>query len=138
VNITQSDTKSGQIPLNCGVDLTDKEGFLVKLGTTGALLPTATTDIPHSLCVSGEALNSVGHFEPFTGEKNVRVFAKGAGNKGDLLVLADPATPADAGKLRALPAAPATYRVVAIAEEDFVDGQCAKVRPSPVGNVTVT
>jgi hypothetical protein len=112
---TQSDTKHGQIPLNCGVDLTDKEGFLVKLGTTGALLPTAIADIPPYLCVSGEALNVTGQFEPFSGEANRRVYAKGAGSRGDQLVLADPATPADAGKLRALPVAGGTYRVVAIA-----------------------
>jgi len=134
---TQSDTKIGQLPLNCGVALTDKEGFLVKLASTGALLPTAITDIPSFLCVSGEALDSAGQFEPFTGEKNCRVVAKGAGNQGDQLVLADPSTPADAGKLRALPVAGGTYRVVAIAEEDFVDGQLVKVRPLAVGNVTV-
>lgn len=133
----QTDIKIGQLPLICGEDLTTKNTLLCKLGATGAKLPEAVTDITPYLCVAGEAAGQSGEFLPFEPSRNFRVITKGAGNKGDQLVLADPATPADAGKLRALPAAPGTYRVIAIAEQGFVDGQHAKVRPCPVGNVTV-
>lgn len=133
----QTDIKIGQLPLVCGEDLTTKDTLLCTLGATGAKLPAAVADITPYLCVAGEAAGQNGQFEPFEPSRNFRVVAKGGGTKGDQLVLADPSTPDDAGKLRALPAAPGTYRVIAIAEEDFVDGQHAKVRPCPVGNVTV-
>lgn len=137
-NDTQSDTKVGQLPLICGEALTDKEGYLCKLGSTGALLPTSIDELAPYLCVAGEAADANGQFQPFTGERNHRVFAKGAGSKGDQLVLADPSTPADKGKLRVLPEAADTYLVLAIAEEDFVDGQSVKVRPVPVLSVVVS
>lgn len=54
------------------------------------------------------------------------------------LVLADPGTAADKGKVRVLPAAAGTYRVLAIAEEKGVDGQLVLCRPAMVGNVVVS
>ena len=63
---------------------------------------------------------------------------KGTCNPGDVLVLADVATAADKGKVRTLPAAAGTYRVLGIAEQAGVDGQSVLARPAMVGNVTVT
>lgn len=137
MNVTQTDTKVGQLPLICGEDLTGKEGLLGKLTTTGVLLPTAITDITPYIVVGGEVITVEGQFKPLTNNENARVFAKGAGSKGASLVLANPATPADKGKVRALPVASGTYRVLAIAEEDFVDGQLVKLRPCSVGNIVV-
>jgi len=142
MNVSQSDIKVGLIPLNCGEDLTGLEGRLVKLAAgpgpkAEALLPTANTDITPFLCVSGDEEDQEGSFQPFTGEQNHRVRANGLGSAGDRLVLADTATPADKGKVRALPAAPGTYEVIAIAEEDFVDEQLVKCRPIAARSVTV-
>jgi hypothetical protein len=141
MNSNQGDTRTGQIPLNCGEDLTGKEGHLVKLADGGniaeALLPTAITDITPFVCVSSGTLDTLGQFQPFTGEKNHQVRTKGTGSAGDQLVLADTGTAADKGKLRKLPATTGTYRVLAIAEADFVDGQLLKVRPIPFLSVTV-
>ncbi|CAN5352516.1 hypothetical protein BH09VER1_BH09VER1_28470 [soil metagenome] len=134
---TQSDTKNGKLPLICGEDLTLKEGYLCTLTSTGALLPTAITDLVPFLCDAGDVLGESGDFIPFTGEKNHRVWAKGAGSKGDRLVLADPGTAADKGKVRVLPGATGTYLVIAIAEEDFEDGQLVKVRPVPTLSTAV-
>ena len=72
-----------------------------------------------------------------TPNRSVRIVAKGTGNPGDLLVLADGATvAADKGKVRKVPATAGTYRLVAIAEEAFADGQLVKARPT-FGTVTV-
>ena len=66
--------------------------------------------------------------------------AKGAGNPGDLLVLADGVTTAaDKGKVRSkagLTTGSGTYRLVGVAEEAFVDGQLVRMRPT-FGSVTV-
>jgi len=67
----------------------------------------------------------------------VRVALKGTCNPGDVLVLADVATAADKGKVRALPAVAGTYRGLGIAEQAGVDGQLVLVRPVMIGNVTV-
>ena len=67
---------------------------------------------------------------------HARLVAKGAGNPGDLLVLADGVTTAaDKGKVRK-PTTTGTYRLVGVAEEAFVDGQLVRMRPT-FGSVTV-
>ena len=64
---------------------------------------------------------------PLTPNRTVRVIAKGTGNPGDLLVLADGVTTAaDKGKVRKVPDDDGTYRLVGIAEEAFVDGQLVR------------
>jgi hypothetical protein len=77
---------------------------------------------------------------PMDPNRSVRIVAKGTGNPGDLLVLADGvSTAADKGKVRSkssLTAGSGTYRLVAIAEEAFVDGQLVRSRPT-FGTVTV-
>lgn len=127
MNSTQTNTRSGNLPMATASDLTGKEGFLAALGSSGLALPAAITDrTPYLLEEIEDASNAVA--QPISPERNFRAFAKGTGSKGDVLVLADPGTAADAGKLRALPAGAGTYHSVAIAEEDFVDGQLVLAR----------
>jgi hypothetical protein len=57
---------------------------------------------------------------------------------GDFRVLADVATAADKGKVRALPVAAGTYRGLAIAQEAGVDGQMVLSRPAMLGDIVVT
>jgi hypothetical protein len=126
--VTQSNTQPGPLAIASDGDLTGKEGRLVTLGADGVKLPEAITDlVPYLLDEGGadEAMSTVIPFEP---SRNLRVVAKGTGDKGDALVLAAIAGD-DAGKLRVVPATAGTYNVVAVAEEDFADGQLVLVRP---------
>lgn len=124
---TQSNTQSGPITMDSAADLTGKEGRFVKLGSTGLAEVAAIAD--RTPFVVDEVISATkAAVIPFTAERNVRVKAKGTGSKGDVLVLADPTTAADKGKLRAIPTANGTYHTVAIAEENFVDGQLVLVR----------
>ena len=75
---------------------------------------------------------------PIEPARTVRIKLKSTCNPGDVLVLADVATAADKGKVRALPATSGTYRGLAIAEEAGVDGQTVLCRPAMLGNITVT
>lgn len=63
--------------------------------------------------------------------KTYRTPLKGAVEPGEVLVLADVATPADKGKLRKLPAAAGIYVQVGIADEKGVDGQLVAYRHAP-------
>ncbi len=128
LNPTQGDTKRGDISDVAAVDLTGKEGCLVKLTSTGFALPSATSDIaPYVLASGGAATTQVAAESPDLNDQ-FRAKLKGACNKGDILVLADPSTPADAGKLRAQPTTAGTYYSFAVAEENGVDGQFVKAR----------
>ena len=137
----QTDTRNGLIRVLAGADLSAKLGYLVKMthdtGVPEVVLPAAVTDLAVYLVDDGNADAALVSVEPLTGERNVRVKLKGTCNPGDVLVLADPSTAADAGKVRALPAAAGTYRGIAIAEEKGVDGQFVLCRPYAVGNVVV-
>ena len=137
----QTDTRNGLIRVLAGADLSAKRGYLVKMthdtGVPEVVLPAAVTDLAVYLVDDGNADAALVSVEPLTGERNVRVKLKGTCNPGDVLVLADPSTAADAGKVRALPAAAGTYRGIAIAEEKGVDGQFVLCRPYAVGNVVV-
>ena len=131
LSAVQNNTKEGPIYPNAGVSLLNAEGFMCKLGDVNgvrsALLPTTVTDPAIFVCLKPAAAGQPTTVQcPSTGE-NFRTIAKGSGSTGSLLSLADMvAVPADAGKLRAVPAptgTSTTYLVLAIAEEDFVDGQ---------------
>lgn len=135
---TQTDIREGKLPFNSGEDLTDKEGHLVKINSDGdVVLPTAITDHAIYLVVSGDVADKKSIVQPFTGERNHRVRTEGIGSAGDLLVLADTGTAADKGKVRKIPTDAGTYRVVAIAEEGFVDDQLVLARPYAGGNIVV-
>ncbi len=102
--------------------------------------PAANNDYAAYLLIFGATPNGNATVRPLSPQRSVRVVAKGAGNPGDLLVLADGVTTAaDKGKVRsksALTTGSGAYRLVGIAEEAFVDGQLVKMRPT-FGSITV-
>ena len=140
--MNQSNTRSGDIPVTAGEDLTGKENRLAKLandsGALVALLPAANSDLALFLVIEGVAEGKTASLRPLNPERNVRVTLKDTCNPGDTHVLADVATPADIGKVRALPAAAGTYRGLLIAEEAGIDGQAVLARPASIGNIVVT
>lgn len=134
LNPTQGDTKAGDINVIAKDNLTGLEGYLVKLTSVGdatqAALPNSQRDLALFVIGSGDAAgNNVAIEAP--SNTNFRVKAKGAGNAGDVLVLADPSTAADAGRVIALPVTPGVYFSPGIAEEDFAEGQLVLARPLP-------
>ena len=141
--MSQSNTRTGDIPVTAGEDLAGMEDRLVKLadasGKTVAKLPEANGDFVPFLVIEGTANGKTASLRPLHADRNVRVPLKGTCNPGDTLVLADVATAADKGKVRALPTAPGTYRGLLIAEQAGVEGQLVLARPAPwIGNITVT
>lgn len=139
--MNQSDTRVGPFRVLAGATLTDMEGRLVKLthdtGVPEVKLPASNDDLALYLVLDGSADTELVDVQPLEAGRNVRVTLKGTCNPGDVLVLADVATPADAGKVRVLPSAAGTYRGLAIAEEKGVDGQTVLCRPALIGVVTV-
>lgn len=138
----QSNTKVGARVFTGGEDLTGKEGYLAEIrnssGSPRLHLPDAITDDAYFLLLFGGASGADSEAKALHSGENVRIKLKGTCNPGTRLVLADPSTAADKGKVRALPATAGTYNVIAIAEEAGVDGQLVLCRPYPVGNVTVS
>ena len=139
--MSQTNTRSGDIPVTAGEDLTGKEDRLVKVandsGQTVAKLPEANSDLALFVLIEGAEADKTAALRPLSPERNVRLPLKGTCNPGDTLVLADVATAADKGKVRALPAAAGTYRGLAIAEQAGVDGQLVLARPAAIGNIVV-
>jgi len=137
----QTDTKSGVFRVLAGANLTGKYGYLVKMthdtGVPVVVLPSAISDLALYLVDDENTDGELVSVEPLSGDRNVRVCLKGTCNPGDVLVLADPGTAADAGKVRALPAGAGTYRGLAVAEEKGVDGQFVLCRPYAIGNIVV-
>ncbi|MDD5706465.1 MAG: hypothetical protein PHR35_11095 [Kiritimatiellae bacterium] len=140
--MSQSNTRVGDIRVLAGEDLTGMEDRLVKLshdsGVAEVLLPTAIADYALYLVIEANTDAKLVSVRPVQAERNVRLVLKGTCNPGDVLVLADPGTAADKGKVRALPAVAGTYRGLAIAEEAGVDGQLVLARPAMLGNIVVT
>jgi len=137
--MSQSNTREGAFVVLAGEALTDKEGYLVKMthdtGVPEVKLPAAITDVAPYVVIEGGADAAKVVVAPLTPGRSVRLSLKGTCNPGDQLVLADTG---DFGKVRTLPTAAGTYRVIAIAEEAGVDTQLVLARPCEVGNVTVT
>lgn len=131
----QTNVIRGKIVRIASVDLTGKENYLAKLvynagdPTGAAALPTALADRVPYLIQDGAAAGKNVELIPLYSEQQFRVVAKGIGNAGDTLSAADPVVPADAGKLRKTPATTGTFGILAIAEENFVDGQNVLCRP---------
>ena len=140
--MSQTNTREGDIPVNAGEDLTGKEGYLVKMthasGIAEVLLPDSVTAYAFYLIIEGAEEDETVSVRPLDSNRNVRVFLKDTCNPGDTLILADPATAADKGRVRSLPAVAGTYRGLFIAEEAGVDGQLVLCRPAPIGTITVT
>lgn len=121
----QTNTKAGNLSF-ASANLIGKEGLLVKLTETGLALPEDITDItPYVVVDGGQTESSV---KPLNRGEQVRIFLKGICAQGALLMAADPATPDDAGKVRALPSTTGSYEVIGIAEESGEDGQAVLVR----------
>ena len=142
--MSQSNTQEGDLLLSAGEDLSTYADVLVAIYNSSSLpvvtRPAANNDYAAYLLIYGATSNGNATVRPLSPNRSVRVVAKGAGNPGDLLVLADGVTTAaDKGKVRSkatLTASSGTYRLVGIAEEAFVDGQLVKMRPT-FGTVTV-
>lgn len=131
---------AGDFSLPAGEVLTDMEARLALVGNSGgkavAKLPAAITDHANCIITEGGVLGATVTLRPLGSRQQVRIVLKGTCNPGDRLTMADPATAADAGKVRTVPVANGTYIVVAIAEELGVDGQHVKLRP--YGPLSVT
>lgn len=140
--MSQSNTRSGDIPVTAGEDLTGKNAYLAKIandsGQAVARLPEANSDLAQFVIIDDNQSGKTVSLRPLTGDRNIRVPLKGTCNPGDVLVLADTATAADKGKVRALPTDAGTYRGIAIAEEAGIDGQLVLIRPAAIGNLTVS
>jgi hypothetical protein len=139
--VSQTNTRIGDLPVAAGEDLTGKEDRLVKVandsGQLVAKLPEANSDLALFVLIEGAEADKTASLRPLNADRNVRLPLKGTCNPGDTLVLADVATAADKGKVRALPGAAGTYRGLAIAEQAGVDGQLVLARPAAIGNIVV-
>lgn len=131
----QSNTLPGPFPVNSAEDLSAKNGYLVELVDGGSIaevqLPTAVTDLALYIVDDGAVADEFSTVAPLSPHRQVRIKAKGTGSAGATLVLADPGTAADKGKVRTVPATAGLYFSPGLAEEDFVDGQLVLVRPMP-------
>jgi hypothetical protein len=138
----QSNIIKGAFIAPANADLTGMEDRLVKpvndSGTLEISLPAANTDeCPYVLTEGGEAGDDV-TVEPFTADRQFRIITKDALVPGTRLCLADVATAADKGKVRALPTAAGTYRVFAVAEATAAAGSLALIRKTDAVSVVVT
>jgi len=127
LNPLQSNTKKGDIVLPAKSDLTGKENFLVVVANDSGKakfdLVSSTEDLAVHVLAYGAAAGADAAAESPSENENFRAVLKGTCVPGDKLVLADPSTAADAGKLRKQPTTAGTWRLFAIAEESGVDGQ---------------
>lgn len=115
-------------------DLSAKNGYLVALsnssGTPVCDVAAAQGDYVVYLVVDGkDALGDKVQLRPLDPNRNHRAVLKSTCVTGDILVQAAISTPADAGKLRKLPATAGRYLQIGIAEESGADGQLVKFRP---------
>ena len=137
----QNNVRQGLFPAVAAEDLSAMADRIVEIthadGALRVQLPTSDDSRALALLVEGAAAGSDCLCLPLNSDQQIRVTAKGAGNPGDSLCLADVATPADAGMLRALPEAADTYRVFAICEEEFADGGLLLARPNGPEAITV-
>jgi hypothetical protein len=142
--MSQSNTQEGDFLITANEDLSTYADVLVApYNHSGSLVttrPVANNDAAIYVLLYGAPSGGQATVRPLNPNRTVRIVAKGTGNPGDLLVLADGVTTAaDRGKVRSaagLTAGSGTYRVVGIAEEAFVDGQLVRTRPT-FGTVTV-
>ena len=142
--MSQSNTQEGDFLVTANQNLSTYADVLVAPYNSGGqlvvTLPAANNDPAIYVLLYGAPQGGQATVRPLNPSRTVRIVAKGTGNPGDLLVLADGVTvPTDAGKVRSkasLTAGSGTYRVVGIAEEAFIDGQLVRTRPT-FGTVTV-
>jgi hypothetical protein len=138
--MSQSNTHDGDILVTANEDLSTYADVLVApYNSAGQLVvtrPAANNDYALYVLVYGAPVGGKATVRPLNPNRTVRVTAKGTGNPGDALALADGVTTAaDKGKVRK-PTTSGTYRIVGVAEEAFVDGQLVRMRPT-FGSVTI-
>lgn len=79
MNTIQTNVRSGRFTAICKVDLSSKEGYLVRDVNDGGVrkmdLPGAITDAATCVVIQGAAAGEVGEFEPLTPYQEVRVVA---------------------------------------------------------------
>ena len=142
MNPTQSNVQQGPRVFVAEEILTGKEGYLgVVVNAAGkpqAALPSAIGALAFYMIHDGAVAGLESSLAPIVQGELYRIPLKGTCVPGDELVLADTATDADRGKVRKLPTAAGTYRVLFLAEESGVDGQFTLCRAAHLGNVTVT
>ncbi len=135
--MTQTNTQVGQIALPAHVDLTSKEGYLVKIVNDGNVAKFAlpTGDLDYAVYVLTDAGDVGEHVAalPLSTHRNVRIKLTGTCTPGQVLVLHS----VNWGTVTSLPTSPGNYRGIAIAEEPGVDGQLVKARPLTFGKITV-
>lgn len=133
--MSQSNTRVGDLPFEAGVDLREKVGCVVKLGSVEGrsvvLLPADDVDPVLFVVVEGANVGDFASVRPLDPARNVRVRLLGVCDPGDVLVSGD------TGEVRALPAVVGSYRGQLIAEELGGDGQLVLARPASVGLITV-
>lgn len=131
--VSQTNTQSGDKPFIAGSDFTGLAGRLAKLVNSAGVAVlsaiAALTDIPSFVIVDDNVAGKPVTGRPLDPSQNVRITLKGTCNPADVLVLADPGTAADAGKVRTLPNVAGVYVQVGYAEEIGVDGQLLLTRP---------
>jgi hypothetical protein len=132
---TQTNCREGLLNLAAGQDLTGKSAYLGVLGNNAGkpkiTLPATFADFALFLILDENVSGSPVTVEALDPVRDVRIVLKGTCNPGDILILADPATPADAGKVRTIPATAGRYFRAGIAQEIGVDGQLVLLRPLP-------
>lgn len=135
MSIKQSNTRAGMLPLIALASLVGKEGFLVEVvntaGVANVQVPNALTDLALYVVEAGSAAGAFSDVIPLEPGRNMRAVAKGAILPGAVLILADPATAADQGKVRSIIATAGTYFSPGIAEEVAADGGLVRFRPFP-------
>ncbi len=130
MNASQSDTREGRVPFLASVDLTNKEGYVVKLvdavGVAKVALPTADADPVQFVVQDGDVADAMAGCVPLSAHRNVRCVASGAIVAGIAVAVKN------GGKVQTVTGLGAgTYWIVGYAEEDAVDGQLFRVRPMP-------
>ena len=135
--MTQTNTQVGQIALPAHVDLTGKEGYLVKIVNASNVakfaLPTGDLDYAVFVLTDGDVAGESVAALPLSPHRNVRVKLSGTCTPGQVLVL----NSVNWGTVSSLPTTPGNYRGIAIAEEPGIDGQLVKARPLTFGKITV-
>jgi len=136
LNPDQSNTKQGGITAVLADDVASTfRSHLVLMSDNSGVAEVELPSNNHDVCLylldeTGSA-GDVVNVTPLEPGKQIRIRAEGAIDAGEVVALADATTPADAGMVRALPAAADDYFSPGIAEGAAADGQLVLVRYFP-------
>lgn len=132
----QSNVVAGAILMAAAEDLTGKTARICAIGASGVSLNASATVVQPYVLEDDGASGATVAIRPLNPNSQIRIVLKGTCAVGDTLVVADPGTAADKGKVRVKPTAAGTYAIVGIAEEVGADGQAVLVRPFLTGLTT--